>query len=138
MRRVHTGGMERPLILTDADCGFCQRAATHVPRLGVQVQVSTVQGEDLSALGVDPERAMREMAFVGTDGQVVYGAPAWAAALRTGPVFWRGVGRLMQAPGLRAVAARFYTWVAANRYRLPGGSSACALPSPLVRPGQGE
>lgn len=126
------------MILTDGDCGFCRRAATHVPKLGVTVEVATLQGVDLPALGVDPQRAMVEMAFVGADGQVVYGAPAWAATLRTGPRFWRAVGRLMQAPGLRAVAARCYALVADNRYRLPGGSAACALPTPLARPGEGE
>lgn len=120
--------MNSGVILTDADCGFCQRSAALVPRLGVRVRISTVQGEDLAALGVDPERAMEEMAFVGPGGTVRYGAPAWAAALRTGPLPWRVVARLMEAPGLRVGAAAAYRWIAAHRHRLPGGTASCAMP----------
>lgn len=120
--------MTSGVILTDADCGFCQRSAAHVPTLGVSVRISTLQSEDLAALGVDPERALEEMAFVGDDGTVRYGAPAWAAALRTGPLPWRVVARVMDAPGIRVAAAAFYRWVAHNRYRLPGGTAACSMP----------
>lgn len=119
------------MILTDADCGFCQRAAGHVRRLGVRLDIRTAQAEDLVALGVDPERAMLEMAWVGRPGavdpDVRYGAPAWAAALRTGPIVWRAVGTVMDLPGLRVVAAAFYRLVARNRHRLPGGTATCQL-----------
>lgn len=115
------------MILTDGDCGFCQRSAAQIHRLGVRVHVTTLQAEDLASLGVDPDRALVEMALVESDGTVRYGASAWAGALRTGPVLWRGVAALMEAPGLRRLAALVYRWVAGNRYRLPGGTAACSL-----------
>ena len=45
-------------MLNDADCGFCMRTGRLVPRLGVDVDSSTVQAADLEALGVDPVRAV--------------------------------------------------------------------------------
>ena len=84
---------------------------------------------DLEALGVDSVRALEEMAYVGAEG-VRYGASAWAAALRTGPLPWRLVARVMEAPGARVVASKVYRWIADNRHRLPGGTPACAMPPP--------
>jgi predicted DCC family thiol-disulfide oxidoreductase YuxK len=114
-------------MLNDADCGFCMRTARLVPRLGVDIDSSTVQAADLAALGVDPVRATVEMPYVHPDGRVDYGHRAFAAILRTGPLPWRLVGRLMTAPGVDAVARRAYAWVAANRHRMPGGTAACEL-----------
>lgn len=114
-------------MLNDADCGFCMRTARLVPRLGVDVDASTVQEADLGALGVDPDRAVVEMPYVHPDGRVDYGHAAFAAILRTGPLPSRVVGRLIVAPGINQLAARTYAWVAANRHRLPGGTAACEL-----------
>ena len=114
-------------MLNDADCGFCMRTARLVPRLGVDVDSSTVQSADLAALGVDAERAVVEMPYVHPDGRVDYGHRAFAAILRTGPLPWRGAGRLMTAPGIDSVARSAYRWVAANRHRLPGGTASCEL-----------
>ena len=114
-------------MLNDADCGFCMRTARLVPKLGVDIDSSTVQAADLAALGVDPARAVVEMPYVHPDGRVDYGHRAFAAILRTGPLPWRVVGRLITAPGVDAVARRTYAWVAANRHRMPGGTAACEL-----------
>ncbi len=56
-----------------------------------------------------------------------YGHRAFAAILRTGPLPWRAVGRLMTAPGVDTVARHAYHWVAANRSRLPGGTPSCSI-----------
>lgn len=125
--------MERGLMLNDADCGFCMRTAALVPRLGVDVDASTIQAVDLGALGVDEDRAVVEMPYVHPDGHVDYGHRAFAAILRTGPLPWRVVGRLMTSRPVDPVARRAYHWVAANRSRLPGGTAACALPQPSER-----
>lgn len=114
-------------MLADADCGFCMRTARQVPRLGVRVDIGTIQQADLVALGVDPVRALTEMPYVHPDGEVVYGHRAWAAVLRTGPLPWRVVGRLMTSRVLDPLATRAYHWVASNRARLPGGTPACSL-----------
>ncbi len=114
-------------MLNDADCGFCMRTAALVPRLGVDVDADTVQSADLAALGVDPERAQVEMPYVHPDGRVDYGHRAFAAILRTGPLPWRVVSRIMTTPVVDPVARRAYHWVAANREKLPGGTPACKL-----------
>ena len=119
--------MDRGLMLNDADCGFCMRTAALVPRLGVDVDASTIQAVDLPSLGVDPERAVVEMPYVHPDGRVDYGHRAFAAILGTGPLPWRVVGRLMTSPPVDPVAHRVYHWVAANRSRLPGWTPACSL-----------
>jgi predicted DCC family thiol-disulfide oxidoreductase YuxK len=114
-------------MLNDADCGFCMRTARLLPRLGVDVDSSTVQAADLEALGVDPDRAVVEMPYVRPDGRVDYGHLAFASILRTGPLPWRLVGRLIGSRLVDPVARRAYAWVAANRHRLPGGTAACEL-----------
>ena len=118
---------ERGLMLNDADCGFCMRTAALVPRLGVDIESSTIQAVDLAALGVDEERALVEMPYVHPDGRVDYGHRAFAAILGTGPLPWRVVGRAMRTWPVDPVARRAYHWVAANRSRLPGGTPACSL-----------
>ncbi len=119
--------MERGLMLNDGDCGFCMRTAALVPRLGVDIESATIQTVDLDALGVDPERALVEMPYVHPDGRVDYGHRAFAAILATGPLPWRVVGRLMASRPIDPLARRAYSWVAANRSRLPGGTPACAI-----------
>ena len=114
-------------MLNDADCGFCMRTARLVPRLGVDVDSSTVQAADLEALGVDPARPVVEMPYVHPDGRVDYGHRAFASILRTGPLPWRLVGRLMTTAVVEPVAIRAYRWVAHNRHRMPGGTAACSL-----------
>lgn len=125
--------MPRPLMLHDADCGFCTRLAARVPLLGVDVDDVALADADLAALGIDAERAQLEMPFVAADGTVAYGHRAWAGILATGPLPARALGRLLVAPGLEWCAARGYRWVSENRHRLPGGTASCALPSTAAR-----
>ena len=117
-----------PTLLYDADCGFCTRAAVQVHRLGVRAQVQTIQDCDLQALGIDADRAMREMPFVDDRGRVTYGHLAWAEALRTGPLPTRLVGDLVASRPLAPLSARVYRWVSEHRTQLPGGTPQCALP----------
>jgi predicted DCC family thiol-disulfide oxidoreductase YuxK len=117
------------MLLFDADCGFCTRVAGVVPRLQLHVEVQDLQSVDLAAFGVSPERATVEMPYVAADGSVCYGHEAIAAALGTGPVPLRAVGRLIVLPGIAPVARAAYGWVARHRHQLPGGTTACALPT---------
>ncbi len=55
------------------------------------------------------------------------GHEAIAATLGAGGPLWRALGRLLVAPGVSPLAARAYALLAANRYRLPGGTPACRL-----------
>ena len=115
------------VLLYDADCGFCTRAASVVPRLRLAVGVCALQSVDLSALGVDPARAERELPFVAASGAVSYGHLAIANALSTGPLPARVVGSVLRAPGLSRIFAALYALVAANRHRLPGGTADCKI-----------
>lgn len=116
------------LLLYDADCGFCSTVASRLHLLGVTARVEPLQAVDLPALGVDPDRAQRDIPFVADDGTVSYGHRAWAQALRgAGPVL-RPVGVAMEHPPLEPVARWVYAVVAANRHRLPGGTATCRLP----------
>lgn len=120
--------MQRPLVLHDADCGFCARTAAWIPRIGARVDVSSLQAEDLDALGVDAERSVEEMPVVLPDGTVRWGHHAWAEILKAGPLPLRLAGRLLGSRAMEWPGARLYSLVAGNRHKLPGGSPACALP----------
>lgn len=117
-----------PIVLHDADCGFCARCAALIPRLGARVEVGTLQSADLDALGVDAERAVAEMPVVMPDGRVVWGHVAWAEILTTGPLPVRLAGRLLGSRLMRRPGAFLYEKVATNRHLLPGGTSTCAMP----------
>jgi predicted DCC family thiol-disulfide oxidoreductase YuxK len=56
----------------------------------------------------------------------VAGHRAIAAGLTHGAPAWRPLGHLLTSPGVSALAARVYAWVADHRYALPGGTAACA------------
>lgn len=121
---------ELPVMLHDADCGFCAQCARLVPRLGCRIRVASLQSEDLDALGVDRERAIVEMPVVTSTGRVAWGHEAWAEILLTGPLPARVAGRMLASRLVRRPAAAVYRWVAENRHRLPGGSASCAMPAP--------
>lgn len=115
-------------VLYDADCGFCTRCSGWLVGSGATAVFTPLQSVDLAGMGVDPGRAERELPAVLPDGQVVYGAEAFAAALRTGPGWLRGVAVVMGWPPVAALARWAYRVVAANRHRLPGGTDSCSLP----------
>ena len=115
-------------VLYDADCGFCRRSITTLERLGATATFTPLHAGDLSRLGVDGHRATREMPAVLAGGGIVYGAPAFAAALRTGPWWMRLLGRLIEAGPVAALAQAVYRWVSAHRQHLPAGTATCVIP----------
>lgn len=118
--------MAAPVLLYDADCGFCTATARRLPLLRLGVEVRALQECDLAALGVDEARARVEMPFVDGTG-VHYGHRAYAAALQHGHQPLRLLGRVLGSRLLDGPAGAAYHWVATNRHRLPGGTAACAL-----------
>ncbi|WP_457082661.1 thiol-disulfide oxidoreductase DCC family protein [Modestobacter sp. SYSU DS0657] len=123
--------MARPVLLFDGDCGFCQRVAGWAPRvLPADAEVLAWQPADLPALGTTAERAAREVLWVRRSGRVDGGAQAVAHALLVSRRPLPLLGLLLVLPPVRWVAAGVYRLVAANRMRLPGGTVACALPTP--------
>lgn len=118
----------RAVLVYDADCAFCTRSAElarrWVDRRG-RYAVQPWQALDLAALRLTPEQCDEAAQFVTLDGRVRSGHRAIAAALTHGAPAWRPAGWLLLAPGVSWLAARVYSWVAAHRHELPGGTAAC-------------
>ena len=123
------GGVTTPTLLFDGDCAFCTRSADLARRvLPAGVDVVAWQFADLDAFGTTAERARSEVLWVDRDGTVSGGAPAVARLLRAAGLPWSLFGVVLSVPPVRWVAPSVYRLVAANRYRLPGGTPACRVP----------
>lgn len=124
------GDVGRPLLLFDADCGFCTRAAALAPKLRLETDVRPLQSlapADLAALGVSPERAMREIPLVMAPGRVCYGHQAIAGALATGGRLARLAAGIMLTWPIDRLAAAVYRLVGKLRHKLPGGTPNCRV-----------
>lgn len=116
----------RPTLVYDGDCGFCTSAARALARIGPAAAVVPWQHADLAALGIAEEQAAAAVQWAGPGGRRS-GHEAIAAVLMSAGQPWKALGRVLLAPGISPIAARAYRLVADNRYRLPGGTPACAL-----------
>ncbi|GAA1432154.1 hypothetical protein GCM10009616_20960 [Microlunatus lacustris] len=90
------------------------------------------QFADHAGLGTAAERAQTEVLWVEPDGRIIGGAAAFAAWLRFRGGPYGLLGRSMDLPVVRSVAAGVYPLVARDRDRMPGGTPACALPPPAA------
>jgi predicted DCC family thiol-disulfide oxidoreductase YuxK len=124
---LNADAVTRPVLVFDGDCAFCTNCVRALERIGPRAEIVAWQLTDLPALGLTEQQAAAAVQWVGADRGVRSGHEAIAAALLSAGGFWRALGRLLLAPGASWVAARAYRLVAANRYRLPGGTPACAL-----------
>jgi predicted DCC family thiol-disulfide oxidoreductase YuxK len=118
---------QRPVLVYDGDCGFCTTCVRVLERIGPDAEIVAWQLTDLAALGMTEEQAADAVQWVQIDGTVRSGHEAIAAVLSTAGRIWRIVGRSLLLPGISSMAARAYRLVANNRYRLPGGTPACAV-----------
>lgn len=125
----------RPVLVYDGDCAFCTKSVQIMEQfIDPDVEVVAWQFADLGELGVTEERAMHEVLLVTPIGDVYGGAEAVAKLLAFERGFWSVPGALLQLPAVDRVAAKAYRLIADNRYKLPGGTAACALPADQ-RPG---
>ncbi len=122
-----------PILVYDGDCAFCSTSArfarSWVDRRG-RYAIDPWQDLDLAELGLSEAQCLEAAQFVHASGAVLDGHRAIAAALTHGAPPWRPLGRLLTAPGIDALAARTYGWVARHRHQLPGGTPACAVRAP--------
>lgn len=117
-------------LVFDGDCGFCTSSVHAMKRLRIHADVVVAwQHADLDALGLTPEQCAEKLQWVADDGSHASGHLA-VAALLEGSGLWKPVGLLLRAPGVSWLAARAYSWIAAHRMSLPGGTPACAVPPP--------
>jgi predicted DCC family thiol-disulfide oxidoreductase YuxK len=101
-------------VVYDGECGLCTTlAGAAARRLGGGVELVALQDADLPGLGVSEQDARSALQWIGADGERQQGHRAIAAWLAgTGR---RRLARLLTAPGIDAVAALAYRFVAANR-----------------------
>jgi len=118
--------MTRPVLLYDGDCAFCTSCARLIERrVRPGAEVVPWQFAELDALGVSAEQATAAVQWIALDGGVRSGHEAIAATLKASGPLWQPLGHLLLLPGISWLAAKGYELVAANRYRLPGGTPAC-------------
>lgn len=96
-------------------------------RIGPDAEIVAWQFVELGELGVTEEQVSDAVQWVEVDGTVRSGHEAIAAVLGRAGWFGRAAGRTLVLPGFSWIAAKAYRLVAANRYRLPGGTPACAV-----------
>jgi predicted DCC family thiol-disulfide oxidoreductase YuxK len=114
------------VLLYDGDCAFCTTCAQLIERrFQPRADVVPWQFTDLGELGVSAEQATAAVQWIGVDGEVHSGHEAIAATLKASGPLSRPLGRFLLLPGISWLAAKSYELVAANRYRLPGGTPAC-------------
>lgn len=118
---------ERPVLVFDGDCAFCTNCARFLERLRPEAEIVAWQLTELDELGISAEQASDAVQWVEVDGTVRSGYEAIAAVLSAAGPPWKLVGRALTLPGVSWIAARVYGLVADNRYRLPGGTPACAV-----------
>ncbi len=125
---------QRATFLYDGDCAFCTSCAQFIGRrIPTRAEVLPWQRADLGTLGVTAEEASDAVQWIGTDGAVHAGPDAIARLLRDSGTYWRPLGALLGARPVRALAWPAYRWVARHRELMPGGTAACALPTPGSR-----
>lgn len=125
---------ERPVLVFDGDCAFCTKCAHGLERIGPDAEIVAWQLTDLAELGITAEQASDAVQWVEVDGAVRSGHQAIAAVLSTAGPLWRAIGRTLTLPGISWLAAKAYRLIANNRYRLPGGTPACAVTPSHNRP----
>lgn len=119
---------ENPVLIFDADCGFCTRCVNFLKRLPHGADIQAFQFTDLEAFGTTEARAQREVLWVDETGRISGGAQAIARLLVSSGGIYAIAGWLLRTPPVRWIAAGVYRVIANNRQRMPGGTAACALP----------
>ena len=124
-----TAASGRPLLIFDGDCGFCTTSARAGQRWLGLAHVEPWQFLDLDALPVSEAQCREAVQWIAADGTVASAHEAVIASMRHAGGVWAVPGRVLALPGVRRLAGVVYRTVARNRYRLPGGTPACRLPS---------
>ncbi len=128
------------VLVFDGDCGFCTTSVTWLAdRFPGSFAIAPYQRVDLDALGLTARECDEKVQWIGDVTAPVTtraeGAAAVGRLLQVGGVSRggalgiaaRGLGALALVRPTSYVADAVYSWVAANRQRLPGGTPACAL-----------
>jgi len=130
-RDMTTADGIRPTLVFDGDCGFCTASVEWLKRrCDPAVRFVPWQWLDLAAHGLTQAQVTRSVQWlpVSDSAPIRRGAGAAARVLLRSRWPWRPLGALMLVPPISWLAAIGYRIIAANRYRLPGSTPACAVP----------
>jgi predicted DCC family thiol-disulfide oxidoreductase YuxK len=115
-------------LLYDGDCAFCSSSVQWLVRRRVRVDVVVPwQHADLAAHGLTQQQCESAVQLVLPEGTWSGHAAVGKLLLRS-QWWWKPIGVLLLVPPTSWLARLGYRWIASNRYRLPGGTPACALP----------
>jgi predicted DCC family thiol-disulfide oxidoreductase YuxK len=127
-----------PTLVFDGDCAFCTSSVQWIKRwCQPAVRFVPWQQLDLAAHGLTEEQVTSAVQWLRprtSEGPVPSGAAAIGRMLLRARWPFRPVGALMLVPPVSWLAAGVYRLIANNRYRLPGGTPACAVPQQKAQP----
>ena len=127
-----------PTLVFDGDCAFCTSTVHWAERwCRPAVRFVPWQEIDLEAHGLTQEAVTSAVQWLRprtTAKPVPSGAAAVARLLLRSRWPFRPVGALMLVPPISWLAAGIYRLIAKNRYRMPGGTPACAIPKAQPTP----
>jgi predicted DCC family thiol-disulfide oxidoreductase YuxK len=121
----------KPTLVFDGDCGFCTSSIRLAERwCRPAVRFVPWQDLDLEAHGLTYEAVTTSVQWLGprsADRGIPSGSAAVARTLLRSRWPFRLAGALMLVPPISWLARLMYRLIANNRYRLPGGTPACAV-----------
>jgi predicted DCC family thiol-disulfide oxidoreductase YuxK len=121
------------LLIFDGDCAFCTSSVAFTRRwIKPPAEAVPWQQADLATLGLTEAACHEAVQYRDSSGRWHSAGSAVAAILIESRFPWSALGRLARLPALTWIAEGCYRWVAANRYRLPGGTPACQAEAPAT------
>lgn len=127
----------RRTLIWDGDCGFCERWAARVrsPRTGRPKTVAwqALGGDELHRLGLTEADVTTAAYWIDAEGRAFRGHRAVAKALIEAGGGRAWCGWAIELPGVSALAAALYRFVAANRRWLSIGPRTCRVDDPVHR-----
>ncbi len=118
----------RATLLYDGDCGFCTQSAKWLSDRGAPI-ASWQSIPDLAELGLTEADVTSAAYWFDESGAAHRGHLGIGAALIAADMPWPIAGRIILTPPFRWLAGPIYALIAKNRFRLPGSTDACRLPS---------
>lgn len=82
---------------------------------------------ELESLGLTEKECRDKAQFVLDSKRIFSGADAFAELFKAAGFPWKLLGIFISLPIIRSFSRLIYRIIAANRYRLPGGTPTCGL-----------
>jgi len=122
---------QQSVLIFDGDCGFCTRTAQWLMRQNTHQRFEVLPWQTpglLAQVGLNQQQVSEAAWYVDPDGHQYRGAGAINAAFAALGGIYGLMSLAYHLPGLKQTEDLVYSWVARNRYRLPGSTAACRLP----------